>query len=89
MSRHLWWPTATTAARKAQVRGAVDIGLTRKETAVLLGTTRQNIADFANLHRISFDAPAVRIARPASDDEFEAKGPEIQGIDRHFARIRF
>jgi galactose mutarotase-like enzyme len=89
VSRRLWWPSATTAARKVQVRGAVDIGLTRKEAAVLLGTTRQNVADFAKQHGISFDAPAVRIARKASDDEFEPVGEGVQGIDRHFARMRF
>jgi hypothetical protein len=89
MSRRLWWPNATTAARKVQVRGAIDIGLTRKETAVLLGTTRQNIADFANKNGISFDEPAVRVARPAGDDEFEPDSHGVQGIDRHFARMRF
>jgi hypothetical protein len=87
MNRRKWWQTATIAARAVQVRGAIDIGLTRKEAAILLGTTRQTLSDFAKDQGIHFEGPSVRIARPASLDEFEHHGDGVQALDRQLSRV--
>ena len=49
-----WWKSATTEQRIAQVKGAIEIGLTQRETALLLGCGKSNIAAFASKHKLSF-----------------------------------
>jgi len=64
-----WWQAATPAAKLRQIVGAVDIGLTRREAAILLGTTRACVGVFANAHGVQF-----------ADDLRGRPGPSIEKL---------
>lgn len=86
-NRRDWWPTATTAERLKQVTAAAAY-LSRKETAILLGTTRQNITDFASHHGIRFgDMTPIRVAARMSDDDDFPDGLGVTPLDREIARL--
>ena len=48
------WKSATTEQRIAQVKGAIEIGLTQRETALLLGCNVWNISQFASWRKGRF-----------------------------------
>lgn len=54
-----WWKSATTEQRIAQVKGAIEIGLTQRETALLLGCGRRGLQSFSSYHKLSFGGSAA------------------------------
>ena len=86
-NRREWWPSATTADRLKQVMAASGY-LSRKETAIMLGTTRANITDFASHHGIRFgDVAPIRIAARMTDDDDTTAMAGVVPLDREIARL--
>lgn len=45
-----FWTSSTTQQRLAQIDGAISVGMTMRQTAMNLGTTKSAIQYFANSH---------------------------------------
>jgi hypothetical protein len=63
-----FWQHASTQQRLAQIDGAISVGMTMRQTAMNLGTYKQNIADFAHKHGRSFAGYSVTQQNVSSDN---------------------
>jgi hypothetical protein len=76
-----WWYGAGERQRLAQVKAAAGIGLTARETAILLGAqTDSAISNFASRRSIRFwGNPVVRAAPPLNNSARQARADYFHG----------